>query len=1028
MKVLLDVQSCYTLLECPLTPKQIAATAKQLGFEAVALCDFGVLYGALPFYQACLKEGIKPLFGLGLPVLVHDLPYPFLLIAKSAEGYQNLLKASSTYTYNNKPLTLEQLASFANGNTLIVYGEGGCLEPAMVNESVPQLVGELSGLKATLNDFWVGISDYESAYWNHRNQLLIQACAQSEITPVALPKVRYATAPDQEIARVLLAIKKGSKLNDKEIAVAPGRYFHSSAEFADFYPEILRAPLNQFLEQPQIDPFEKKTSLPVYENKAGVDNQTYLKQLCITGLKKRFAPKEVPEIYKKRLLYELSVLFEMGFENYFLIVWDFILQAHRLKIRVGPGRGSAGGALVSYVLGITHIDPVAHGLLFERFLNPERISMPDIDIDFQDNRRGEILQYVYEKYGADHVAHIATFGTLKARAVLRDVARVLGYLPREVDEISKLIPADFFITLQKAYDSSQAFARRIEANERNRQLFSLSKRLEGLPRHVSTHAAGIVMSERALYEVVPTVKIENEMVSTQYTMGYLEELGLIKMDFLGLINLTTIEDTLAFLPEPPDLYKIDMKDPKTFTLLQNIDTMGVFQLESEGMKNLLRKLKPVCFDDIVVTIALFRPGPMQNIDTYLKARQNPKSIHYLHPKLKPILEETYGIMIYQEQIMQVASTMAGFSLGKADILRKAMAKKDEATLRSVEADFIEGCLSQGHNETLAKQLFELILRFANYGFNKAHSVAYGIIAYQTAYLKANYPLAFYASLLNTALGAETKTQNLLTECRQKGINVLPPCVNHSGLRYTIEGQSIRYPLSGLRNVGTSIASQILTERQAHGDFADFHDFVARVLLGRVNRKAVESFIDGGALDFTGENRAVLRASLPEAISYGELARVEKDGLFQIDPEMVSKPLLFEVAADPNLDLEKEKEVFGFYFSNHPISYLKERLHFTGDTIAQALAQKHFTKILGVLKRVRTHRTPKGDLMAFCILSDETGELSLTVFPSTYKMVSQWLVTKTILEVRGTIETNREASCVVNSLSLVSDKAQERSES
>ena len=587
--------------------------------------------------------------------------------------------------------------------------------------------------------------------------------------------------------------------------------------------------------------------------------------------------QKIPSVYEQRLRYELDVIISMGYADYFLIVWDFIRFAKTQDIYIGPGRGSAAGSLVAYCLGITHADPIRYHLLFERFLNPERVSMPDIDTDFPDDRRDEVIAYVHDLYGEHHVSHIITFNTLAAKQVLRDVGKAMQVAPRQIDLLCKLVPNRPKVTLQDAYQERVKFKQMINSGEQMRKLFAIALQLEGLPRHSSLHAAGIILSNEDISNVCPLIDVDEGMCATQFTMEYLEELGLIKMDFLGLRNLTIIDEIVHQINAKEkrlDIMHIPLDDAKTYQLIRSVDTVGVFQLESEGMKNLIRKMKPTCFEDIVATVALFRPGPMENIPRYLECRTHPEKVDYLHPDLKSILENTYGVMIYQEQVMQIAQTMAGFSLGKADNLRKAISKKKGKELQSLREDFVEGAKQKGYEESLAIRVYELIMKFANYGFNRSHSVAYGMIAYQMAYLKANAPLYFFTALLNSVIGSETKTSEYVFEARKRHIEILLPSVNQSSNQYEIEGNALRFPLVGIKGIGNAVSNVLIEERQKRGNFKDFFDFVARMEGQKLGKKTMEMLIFAGALDEFKINRSSLLASLDDAIRYGDLVKIE----------------------------------------------------------------------------------------------------------------------------------------------------------
>ena len=675
---------------------------------------------------------------------------------------------------------------------------------------------------------------------------------------------------------------------------------------------------------------------------------------------------------------------------------------------------SGAGSLVAYCLGITDIDPIKYGLIFERFLNPERISMPDIDTDFPDDRRDEVIEYVRNKYGEDHVAHIITYGTLKAKQVLRDVGRALDYSTKEVDSICKLIPNLIGINLTKAYEEVPLFKQKIESDAKYRKLYKIARKLEFFPRHESTHAAGIVMSSKPLSEVVPVIKIENDCNSTQYTMEHLEELGLIKMDFLSIRNLSIIAEICDEINtvEPFNIKTIPLDDKKTFDLIDNVNVLGVFQLESSGMRNLIRKMKPKTFEEIGMTIALFRPGPMKNIPTFLENRAHPETIKYLHPSLKPILQETYGIIVYQEQIIQIARTMAGFSYGKADILRKAMSKKKMSELESLYSDFMNGCVNNGYDSKLAQEIYDLILEFANYGFNKSHSVAYAMVAYELAYLKANYPLYFYKALLNGVIGAESKTYDYISECQNVGQRVRGISLNESGMAYRIVDNSILMPLSICRDCGSVAVQKIIQERNAHGKFKDYVEAVTRLVNNGVEKNAIENLIYAGAFDEFGHTRHTMIEALPNVLMYASAHKGDISLLDNFD----DAPIINELNDDNLVKAENEKAVLGFYFSFNPIVEVKNRYNIHTDNLYNLSMANGYVSGFGLISRVKSLRTKKGDMMAFVDLIDDKGALSLAVMPNIYSMYSNVLVKGKYVCFEGNME--REASCLVKKMRVI----------
>ena len=654
-------------------------------------------------------------------------------------------------------------------------------------------------------------------------------------------------------------------------------------------------------------------------------------------------------------------------------------------------------------------------------MNPERISMPDIDTDFPDNRRDEVIRYVEELYGKHRVSHIITFNTLAAKQVLRDVGKAMEINPRQIDRLCKLVPNVLKATLDFAYHNEPRFKEIINNGETMGRLYAVARKLEGLPRHASLHAAGIVFSNEDIEQVCPLIDVDEGVCATQFTMEYLEELGLIKMDFLGLRNLTIIDEIVQHInaasDQKLDIMHIPLDDPKTYALIRAVDTVGVFQLESEGMKNLIRKMQPKSFEDIVATIALFRPGPMENIPEYLDRRAHQEKVDYIHPSLQPILQNTYGIMIYQEQIMQVAQTMAGFTLGKADNLRKAISKKKGEELQKMREEFIQGALQKGYTEALAQRVYALIMKFANYGFNRSHSVAYGMIAYQLAYLKANAPLYFFNSLLNSVIGSETKTSEYVFEARKRRIQILLPDVNRSCNQYVIEENALRFPFVGIKGIGSAVSSQIVEERKKKGQFRDFFDFTARMNGNKIGKKTIEILIYAGALDCFKFARASLMASLDDALRYADLVKIEDVDQVLFDFDLVSKPAMTVVKDNAAIRAEKEKEAIGFYLSRHPIADVRSKMGRELPVLVSLPKHKgRYVKFVCLIDRCRQYRTKNGDMMMFVVGSDETGKFDLVCMPNIYRQHADDLVKGTYLYVEGIVD--KETSCLVKKLTKI----------
>jgi len=1004
------VRSAYSLLQGTMSVQRVVLQAKALGYTSVALTDRLTMTAIPEFITVCAKEGIRPIIGVELDLMIEETVIPLICLATDNQGYHWLIRQSSLQNTVKKPLNLADLYTDnktehdENHVVFILPSVNPFFEPEFTKETGSALSQKLDLLMTKVPTLMIGITKQESAFYQKANQRLKTLLKGSPIQTVALHQVYYAEGTDEEIYQVLRAIDQQLTVKDDRLVKTPYRYLLDPQEMSSLYDPSDLAKSDEIAERCQVTINAGKTALPRFETPLGISAAQYLTQLCLSGLSKRQGPNP-SNAYRQRLKDELDVIVSMHYEDYFLIVWDFILYAKKSGIYVGPGRGSAAGSLVAYCLGITHVDPLKFNLLFERFLNPERISMPDIDTDFPDDRRDEVIRYVTAKYGQSHVAHISTFGTLAAKQVLRDVGRVLDINVREIDTLSKAIPSMLKITLKDAYEGNARFKNLIDSDLRYTKLYQLALGLEGLPRHISTHAAGVVLSGLDLSDIVPLIKVEEDMVSTQYTMEYLEALGLIKMDFLGLRNLTIIDQVVKavkhHLNVDLEILKIPLDDAKTLELIRKVDTVGIFQLESDGMKALLRQMKATRFEDIVATIALFRPGPMENIPTYIKAKENANSIHYLHPDLKEIVEDTYGILIYQEQIMQVAQKMAGFTLGRADLLRKAMGKKDPEKLMSLKQEFIEGCLKKGYTQTLADELYELVFKFANYGFNKSHSVAYAMISYQMAYLKANYPTMFYAALLSSVIGGDQKTSQYLEEAKSHGVKILPPSINESTEIYELSSDGIRLPLLLIRSVGGAACREILNER-SFGAFKGFHDFVARINTRRFSRPSVEALIDAGAFDEFGQNRKSLLAALDEAYQYADLVKIEGKDQIRIDLGLINTPDIPEVRELPLEKAEREKIALGFYLSDHPLLHIKARYQIKTGIIALEPGMTQ-VKLIAMVKGIKQHRTKKGDLMAFLTLSDEAGECSGVLMPNLYAGINDRLNKGNFVMIEGNCE-------------------------
>lgn len=1009
----LYIRSVYTLLSSMCTISKIISKAKEYGYASVGLVDRNVLSGSMSFKKEALKNGIKPIFGLEFDIEIDSRIYTMLLYSKNDDGFKNLMSLSSYInTSENKVINIDILKEYRNNNYLVLLSDNMPLTIAL--QSNGDIQKAFDRQQELFGSYIVGIVDNDLAGNRVLNNKIKDFLIDKNINTVALSRTFYIDAQDYKEYEILKCIRDKKVLDKNETYYDEGRYFLNKEEYKRLYDEKDIQNSDILASSCNVD-INFKTELPKFPCPKNIKSKDYLIALCKEGLKRRLK-NSINQEYVKRLEYELKTIIDMHFEDYFLIVYDFILYAKRNNILVGPGRGSGAGSLVAYCLGITEIDPIKYGLLFERFLNPERISLPDIDTDFPDNRRDEMFEYIKEKYGNEHVGHIITYGTMKAKQVLRDVARVLAYSTNEVDLLAKAIPNTIGITLKGAYDNSELFRNRIESSSKYRELYKIALKLEGFPRHESTHAAGIVMSSKPLKQVVPVIKIENDLDSTQYTMEHLEELGLIKMDFLAIKNLSTIaeivDDIKNNLNADFDIRKIPLDDAKTFKLIDDVNLLGVFQLESAGMQNLARKMKPNSFEELGMMIALFRPGPMENIPQFLKNRANPNNIHYLVPSLMPILKETYGIIVYQEQIMNIARILAGFSYGKADILRRAMSKKKAEELEKLENDFINGCIKNSYSKEVAVEIYNLVLKFANYGFNKSHSIVYSLVAYQLAYLKANYPLYFYKALLNSVIGSTTKTYDYIQECLRIKQDIKLPSINKSINSYIIDGNSLLMPFDVCKDVGRISGIKIIEERNKNGQFKDYVDCVCRLSSVGIEKNVIENLINAGAFDEFSLSRFSMTNALNNVLKYANAHKGEISLLENLD----DAPIIEDLKDDKYVKANKEKEVIGFYFSFNPILDVKNKNNIVTKSLSELNVFGTYIKGFGMIRRIKTHRTKKGDMMAFVDIYDDSGDMSLVLMPDIYRLLQADLLNDRYIEFEGKIE--KEASTLVKKARII----------
>ncbi|WP_440896094.1 DNA polymerase III subunit alpha [Amphibacillus sp. Q70] len=992
----LQVKSGYTFMNSTIKIDQLIKKAKRDGMTAVALTDRNVLHGAIEFYQACRAENITPIIGMETTVEVNDQLNQIIVLAKSSKGYRSLMNMSSIIQTSEQPkITLPQFTEHIFDCMVILPLQTTSLSEYVKNKDLDALTEFV--------DLWpvkpmIGLTRFELD--------TLDICKELSFSFVGLGDVHYLEQTDQQAYFYLRAIDKKSKTEGNEDQHY--RHFFTQEEalayFKD-YPELIDQTVKVANECQLSLTFEQQL-LPQFPLEDGQESSIYLRQLCEQALVEKYPNTDQAQV-ESRLNYELSIINQMGFSDYFLIVWDFVRYAKSQNILVGPGRGSAAGSLVAYLLDITNIDPIRYNLLFERFLNPERISMPDIDIDFSDYRRNEVIDYVKEKYGQPYVAQIGTFGTFKTRSTIRELAKVFQLSSEDLTFILNEIPAQGAKSIVKTIKSSQVLLDYIKQNEYLQRFFRIASLIEGLPRNMSTHAAGVIIHDQRLVEFVPLISDSSGNILTQYAMNDLEKIGLLKMDFLGLRNLTTIERILKMIAryerEKVDLNQIPLNDQATFALFQAGETNGVFQFESQGMKNVLKNLKPTSFEDVVAVNALYRPGPMDFIETYIKRKNGQEKVSYIHQDLKPILSKTYGVLIYQEQIMQLAQHFAGLSLGKADLLRRAVSKKKRTNIEELQQQFIDGCLAKGYSKQIIDEIFSWILRFANYGFPRSHAVAYSMTAYQLAYLKANYPVYFLTELLNTVTGEKEKLTQFIKEAKQHQIKSLPPSINKSYYYFQPENEQIRMGLSSIKGLSYPVVNEIIQERR-NGSFKNLFDFCLRVSMKIVNRATIETLALAGVFDEFGVERASILASIDQAIEQGELfgglgdqKSLFGDSLNLEDNYQKVEP--FDLLEKLNF----EKDLLGLYISDHPLEINRRTLRAKGIMDLVYFYQSEQIKDIafaGVIQNIKTIRTKRGDSMAFVRLIDENLEIEGVIFPDLYREVRPWLEEQMFVTIKG----------------------------
>ena len=1085
----LHIHSEFSLLDGANRIKDLPVRAKELGMKAMAITDHGVMYGVIDFYKACKKEGIKPIIGCEVYVASRTRfdkepqdkkYYHLILLAKNNKGYQNLSKLVSlgfTEGYYYKPrIDLEILEKYHEGIICLSGCLAGSVSQAILNGNIEEAENVAKWHKNVFGeDYYLEIQNNGVKEQVMVNQKIIQIARRLDIPIVATNDAHYLKREDAYNHEVLLCIQTGKRITDEDRMrfETDELYVKSPEEMSEYFKNFPDAIENtvKIAEKCNVEFEFGHTILPNYDvPEEYATHYDYFKKLCDDGIKKRYGENPSQEILD-RAEYELKIISQMGYVDYYLIVWDYINYAKSVGIPVGPGRGSGAGSILAYAIGITDIDPMKYNLLFERFLNPERISMPDFDVDFCYERRGEVIDYVERKYGKDHVSQIITFGTMSARMVIRDVGRALDMPYAECDKLAKMIPNELHITIKKAMEQNKELRDLYEQDDEIHKMLDIAMALEGMPRQASTHACGIVITKEPVDTYVP-LYVRDGQISTQFIMTTLEELGLLKMDFLGLRTLTVIQDAINLVKENRGIdveFDKDMNDPNVYKLWQNGESVGIFQFESQGMTNFMKELKPDCLEDIIAGVSLYRPGPMDQIPRYIKNKKDPENAEYTHPSLIPILKVTYGCMVYQEQVMQIVRDLAGYSLGRADLVRRAMGKKKLDVMAKEREYFIhgqtdedgnvviKGCIRNGIDEASANKIFDEMAEFAKYAFNKSHAAAYAVVSYRTAYLKAYYPEEFMAATLNSFLGNLDKIPMYIDECKRLKIDILKPDINKSYTKFTVDNGKIRFGLGSVKNVGIAAVNAIVKEREENGTYESFTDFCERMKNETVNKKCIESLIRAGAFDEFEQTRATLLASFENILdTIQDTNRKSFAGqvtMFDLAaPEDNVNELKYTFNEQKEFSekdlLSMEKEMLGIYISGHPLEKLRTQIESEtninsmklkefanlqstvldeGEFIARKNEFKdgQFVKYAGIITSVKKKYTKNNTIMAFVTVEDLYGTIEIIVFENCYQESSKYLVEESIVMVEGrlSIREDDEPKIVARTIKPFGDNTQ-----
>lgn len=1054
----LHVHTEYSLLDGSSKISELLPRARELGMDSLAITDHGVMYGVIDFYKKAKEVGVKPILGCEIYVAPgsrfdreqsrgEDRYYHLVLLAENNQGYKNLMKIVTrgfTEGYYYKPrVDYEILERYHEG----IIALSACLAGEIPNKILKEDYEGARAAARRMNElfgpgnFFLELQDHGLRQQTQVNSVIMRMSKELDIPLVVTNDVHYIKEEDAVPHDLLLCIQTGKLVTDEDrMRYEGGQFFlKSEEEMQKVFPYAREALENthKIAERCNVEIVFGEQKVPKFDVPEGYDAFSYLKELCEEGLVKRYGDPP-PEDLKERLAYELDTIRNMGYVDYFLIVWDFIRFAKSQGIAVGPGRGSAAGSIVSYCLKITDIDPIRYQLIFERFLNPERVSMPDIDIDFCYERRQEVIDYVYEKYGKDKVVQIITFGTMAARMAVRDVGRVMNIPYAQVDKVAKMIPMELGITIEKALNHNPELRQAYEADEVTKNLIDMSMRLEGLPRHTSIHAAGVVIGSEPLDEFVPLSRGADNVITTQFTMTTIEELGLLKMDFLGLRTLTVIQDAVRMVEkktgQPLDINAIDYDDPEVYEMIGQAKTDGVFQLESAGMKSFMRELKPGNLEDIIAGISLYRPGPMDFIPKYIKGKNNRDSIRYSCPELEEILEPTYGCIVYQEQVMQIVMKLAGYTLGRSDLVRRAMSKKKADVMAEERANFVygneeegvEGCIRRGIPEDVANHVFDEMIDFAKYAFNKSHAAAYAVVAYQTAWLRCHYPMEFMAALLTSVITNPKKITEYINTCRSMGIRILQPDINEGESGFSVSGDAIRYGLSAIKSLGKNVIDVMIEEREAHGRYKNLKDFMERLTSKEINKRTIENLIKSGALDSLGATRRQLM--MVYAYVLDEVTREKKENvtgqmsLFDFFSEEEKKEYEIQYPDVGEFEMAQklafEKEVLGIYVSGHPLQDYMASMEkqitakstdFEPDEERGLAVVKDGRNYIvgGLISNVTVKLTKTNQNMAFVTLEDLYGTVEVILFPRDYQKYRDLLVMDTGVYVRGRASVSEE---------------------